>query len=183
MSLTWLLKEKLKSKNNEVLFNYDQYWKAIKSICKDIKNKYDITGENIGILGIARGGLPMLVSISHELGIRNISMVQIQMSNSDNCHDYGEVRLISECINDNIEQFIVLEDIIYKGKTTDATISLLKNRNKKVLGVYSLILDEGFKDISIKNKEVDINYAYELNEDDWVYFLWEKDIEEGKVNE
>lgn len=183
MKLNYLLKEKLKSTNREVKFNYTDYWKAIRAICKDIKSKYNVSEGNIGILGMARGGLPMLVSVSHELGIRNISMIQLQMSNSDKCHDYGEVRIINECIDDNIEQFILLEDIIYKGKTTDAAITLLKNRNKKVLGVYSLILDEGFKNLSLKNKEVEVNYAYELTADDWVYFLWESDIESGDANE
>lgn len=179
MKLNCLLGEKLESTNKETVLDYNKYWKAIKSICEDIKNKYD-TNTNIGILGIARGGLPMLVSISHELGIRNISIVQLQMSNSDNCHDYGEVRVIGESINKDVDKFIVLEDIIYKGKTTDEVISLLNRRNKKVIAVYSLILDNAFIDTNkMKNKDVDINYAYELEADDWVYFLWEKNIEEG----
>ena len=128
-----LLNEKIKSKNKIVKFDYDLYIKAVEAICSDIIKNYDIKNEKIGILGMARGGLPLLVSVSHGIGIREVSSIQLQMSNSDNCHDYGEVRIINECINDNIEKFILLEDIIYKGKTTNAAIEILKNRNVYIL--------------------------------------------------
>lgn len=171
-----LLNEKIKSKNKIVKFDYDLYIKAVEVICSDIIKNYDIKNEKIGILGMARGGLPLLVSVSHGIGIREVSSIQLQMSNSDNCHDYGEVRIINECINDNIEKFILLEDIIYKGKTTNAAIEILKNRKKEILCVYSLVMDEGFKNIEISNNDIDIKYVYEINEDDWVYFLWEENI-------
>ena len=67
----------------------------------------------------------------------------------------------------------------YKGKTTNAATNLLKSINKKVVGVYALIIDEGFKKIEIENNDLQINYAYDLSEDDWVYFLWEKNLNEG----
>ncbi len=176
MQINSLLNSKLISKNNEVKFDYEKYWNAVNAICDDIKKKYDLKNEKIGLIGMARGALPLLTSISHELGIREISIIQFQMSNSDNMHDYGNVRLINEMISDNYDCFILLEDIIYKGKTTDAAITHLKSKNKKVIGVYSLIVDEGFKDVTIKNDNVEINYAYDLNKDDWVYFNWECDI-------
>lgn len=176
MQINSLLKSKLISKNNEVKFDYKKYWDAVYAICNDIKKKYDLKNEKIGLIGMARGALPLLTSISHELGIREISIIQFQMSNSDNMHDYGKVRLINEMISDNYDNFILLEDIIYKGNTTDAAITYLKSKNKKVVGVYSLIADEGFKDITIKNNNVEINYAYDLSKDDWVYFYWECNI-------
>ena len=37
-------------------------------------------------------------------------------------------------------------------------------------------MDEGFKNIEISNNDIDIKYAYEINENDWVYFLWEENI-------
>ena len=126
-----LLNEKIESKNKIVKFDYDLYIKAVKVICNDIIKNYDIKNEKIGILGMARGALPLLVSVSHGIGIREISTIQLQMSNSDKCHDYGEVKIINECINDKIDKYIVLEDIIYKGKTTNATIEILKNKMLK----------------------------------------------------
>lgn len=179
MKINSLLNSKLESTNKEVKFDYEKYWTAVEAICRDIKNKFDLENDRIGILGMARGALPLLVSVSHKIGIREISVIQLQMSNSDNPHDYGSVRILNEMISDNYDKFILLEDIIYKGKTTDGTIELLKLQNKKVVGVYSLIIDEGFKDIDIKNNDVEINYAYDLEKDDWVYFLWEENLMEG----
>lgn len=175
-----LLNEKLKSDNKKVIFDYDKYFTAVESICEDIKNNYNVVEEKIGILGMARGGLPLLVSVSHGIGVRNVSVIQTQMSNSDNCHDYGEVRFINQCIDENISKFILLEDIIFKGNTTNAVINILKKMNKEVLCVYSLVIDEDFKKIQIENNDIDIKYAYEIDRDDWVYFLWEQNINKIK---
>lgn len=172
-----LLNQKIEGKNKVVKFNYTLYFNAVEAICQDILENYDIKDSKIGIIGLARGALPLLVSVSHGIGIRRVSTIQLQMSNSDNCHDYGEVRIISECIDDTVDKFILLEDIIYKGKTTNAAIDLLKRKGKEVLCVYSLVIDEEFKNIEISNHDIPIKYAYEINQNDWVYFLWEENID------
>ena len=100
------------------------------------------------------------------------------MSNSDNCHDYGKFRYMSDNISKDKTKCILLEDIIYKGTTTNGVIDILKQKNKEILGVYSLIIDEGFKNMDINDKNIDIKYVYEINADDWVYFYWETDIRE-----
>lgn len=166
----------LKSENKIIKFNYDHYIEACKIIADDIRKNFDLEHENIELIGMARGGLPMLVTLSHLLGIRQISMIQTQMSNSDNCHDYGKFRYMSDNIDDSKKKCILLEDIIYKGTTTDGVIDILKEREKEILGVYSLIIDRGFNNIDIKNNDIDIKYVYEIVEDDWVYFYWETDI-------
>ena len=127
---------------------------------------------------MARGGLPLLVTLSHMLGVRQISIIQTQMSNSDNCHDYGKFRYMSDNIDESKKKCILFEDIIYKGTTTNGVIDILKSRGKEVLSVYSLIIDENFKNIDISNNDVAIKYAYEITADDWVYFYWETDIRE-----
>ena len=86
----------LKSKNKETILDYNKYIEACQLIANDIKEKYDLEHGEIELVGLARGGLPLLVTISHLLNIRRISIIQTQMSNSDNCHDYGEVRYISD---------------------------------------------------------------------------------------
>ena len=118
----------------------------------------------------------MLVTLSHLLGIRKVSMIQTQMSNSDNCHDYGEFRYMSDNIDDSKKKCILFEDIIYKGKTTNGVVDILKKRGKEILEVYSLIADVGFRDIVIENNDVNINYVYEIEKDDWVYFFWETNL-------
>lgn len=178
-----LLDEKsrlLKSYNKVVKFDYEHYMDACSAIADEIKNKYNLEENDIELIGMARGGLPLLVTLSHLLGIRKISMIQTQMSNSDNCHDYGKLRYMSDNIDSSKTKCILLEDIIYKGTTTNGVIDILKERKKEILGVYSLIIDKGFEKIDISNSEVDINYAYEIVEDDWVYFFWETDLRKIK---
>ena len=171
-------KKKLKSKNKVAKLDYANYIDACKKIAEDIKNNYDLSNGDIELIGMARGGLPMLVTLSHFLDVREISMIQTQMSNSDNCHDYGKFRYMSDNIKDNKKKCILFEDIIYKGTTSNGVINILQERGKEVLGVYSLVIDANFKDIEIENKDVFIKYAYEIEADNWVYFFWETDIRE-----
>lgn len=168
--------KKLYSKDKIVKFNYELYIDACKLIAEDIKKNYDLSKENIELIGMARGALPMLVTLSHLLGIRKVSIIQTQMSNSDKCHDYGEFRYISDNLDSSKKECLLFEDIVYKGVTTNNVINILKEKDKNVLAVYSLIIDENFKNKEIDNFEVDINYVYEINADDWVYFFWETDL-------
>ena len=170
---------RLESKNKIVKFDYEHYINACKKMTEEIKANYEIN-DDVELIGMARGGLPMLVTLSHMLGIRQISMIQTQMSNSDNCHDYGKFRYMSDNISKDKTKCILLEDIIYKGTTTNGVIDILKEKNKEILGVYSLIIDDAFKDIEIPNNDIEIKYVYEINADDWVYFFWETDIREIK---
>lgn len=169
---------RLNSLNRVIKFDYEHYIDACKIIADDIKNNYDLSNNDIELIGMARGGLPMLVTLSHLLNIRKVSMFQTQMSNSDNCHDYGKFRYVSENLDPTKKKCILFEDIIYKGTTTNGVIDLLKEKGKDVLCVYSLIIDEEFKNITIKNSSVDIKYVYEIPADDWVYFFWETDLRE-----
>lgn len=172
--------KKLNSKNKIVKFGYDEYITACEKIAKDIQKNYDLEKEDIELIGMARGALPMLVTISHLLGIRKVSIIQTQMSNSDNCHDYGEFRYISDNLSTEKTNCILFEDIIYKGTTTNGVIDILKSKNKNIMSVYALIIDDGFKNIKIKNSEIPIKYIYEIEKDDWVYFFWETDIRKIK---
>lgn len=181
MKIKNLLGERLESSSGEIKFTYDKYWDAINSICEDIRKKIQ-SGEyeDVALVGMARGALPMLVSLSHELGIRTVSMIQLKMSNSDNPRDYGKVELVNKFIDKKVKNCILIEDIIYKGQTTSAALNILKKDNINVLGVYSLILDEGYNNIKNKPIDADIYYAFELKADDWVYFLWEQDLRKMK---
>ena len=176
MKVNLLEKEgRLNSTNKDLVFGYDYYMDACNKIAESIKSKYDLKKENIGLLGVARGGLPMLATLSHLLDIREVSMIQLQMSDSDECHTYGDVRIISETILDKYDKFIILEDIIFKGLSSGEVVNILKRKNKKVVDLYSLIIDEGFLDIQFPHTDIDINYVYTIDKDDWVYFYWEKD--------
>ena len=156
-------------------FTYDYYMNACKKIAEDIQKKYDLSDPNLGFLGIARGGLPILVTVSQLLNYRNISFIQCKMTNSDTPHDYGEFQLISEYIEPNKKKFIVFDDIFYKGKTSYGVMDHLKTMNIEVEDFYGLVIDESFQN---DNPNLCFNGGYESKKDSWVHFFWVEDIRE-----
>ena len=154
-------------------FNYDMYMNACKKIADDIKKKYDLSNPNLGFLGIARGGLPLLVTISQLLEIRNISFIQCKMTNSDRPHDYGNFSIISKYIEPNKTEFIIFDDNIYKGKTTYGVINYLNKLNIEVKDLYALVMDESFKN---DNSMITFNAGYKAKKDSWIHFFWVEDI-------
>lgn len=160
--------------NKKIVFTENNFLESISLICKDINEKYDLKNKNIGLIGIARGALPLLTAVSHYLDIRNISIIQIQMTNTDNIKDYGETRLINKMIQDNITDFILLEDIVSHGRCSNFVINYLKSLGKNVLSVYSLVMNDFFEDKSY-DVDTDINYVYLITDQQWVHFTWEKD--------
>ena len=154
-------------------FNYDTYMNACKKIASDIKKKYDLSDPNLGFLGIARGGLPLLVTISQLLEFRNISYIQCKMTNSDKPNDFGDFSLISEYIEPNKSKFIIFDDIVGQGKTSYGVINYLKTLNINVEDLYALVIDEGFKN---DDPVITFNAGYESKKDSWVHFFWVEDI-------
>lgn len=154
-------------------FNYDMYMNACQEIVKDIKKKYDLSDPNLGFLGIARGGLPLLVTVSQLLNFRNISIIQCKMTNSDTPYDYGNFSILSEHIEPNKKQFILFDDIVYKGVTTYGVINHLKEKNIEIKDVYALVADKSFEN---DNPLITFSAGYESKKDSWIHFLWVEDI-------
>ncbi|TDP26849.1 phosphoribosyltransferase [Halanaerobium congolense] len=138
-------------------------------IVKDIMSN-NLHLEEVCLLGTARGALPLLTYVSHQTGIRDISIMQLKMTDSDTPFDYGEVSVLLKSLRDEFTKFIVLEDIIYKGQTVGEIQKELKKENKKIVEIYSLVIDEGYdnKLITIPIKSVSI-----IEKEKWVIFPWE----------
>lgn len=170
--------KQLKSPDDKILFNYKLYIKAIEAISNDIINNPDLNSDRVGLVGLARGALPMLTSVSHFTGKRIISTIQNKMTNSDNCFDYGDISNLSINLHSDFDKFILLEDIVYKGKTITKSVDLIQQSGKEVLAIYTLIIDENFP--KYNKLDLPIKYCYNLKADQWVYFLWETNINERK---
>ncbi len=166
----------VKDKSNykeENIFDYKMYMKACTKIAKDIRKKYDLNDPNLGFLGIARGGLPLVTTISQLLNFRSISFIQCKMTNSDVPHDYGEFKIMSSYIEPNKTKFILFDDILYKGRTSNGVIEYLEKKNIKVEDIYTLVADESF---SNNSQTISYNAGYECKKDSWVHFFWVEDI-------
>lgn len=171
-------KQLLKSINNEAKLTPELFIEAANIIANDIEkivSENRIDKNDIQMIGVARGGLPLMVAVSHRTGIRCCSSVQFQMNKSDNKNDYGETHYINGEINKDKKYYFVFEDIIYKGNTINLLFNMLGKQKDKVLSIYSLVIDKNFKrDKVFKYDEDLIKPCYQITADDWVYFFWEK---------
>lgn len=168
----------LTSINNEAMLTPELFLEAANIIANDIEKVIDeknIDKKDIQMIGIARGGIPLMVAVSHRTGVRYCSSIQFQMNKSDNKNDYGKTQYINGEIDSDKKYYFVFEDIIYKGNTINLLFDMLSEKNKKILSVYSLVSDYNFeKDKAFKYDTNIIKTCYQITADDWVYFFWEK---------
>ena len=167
-----LIDEQLISVNNTAVIDFNKYRKALKITSKDLEQYKDI--KSLCLLGVARGGLPFMTGVSHFSGLRNVSSLQVQMNKSDERADYGDAVLLSGAFDMSYDNYIIFEDIIYKGKSINQVVKLLKQKNKNVLAIYSLVIDENYiTDTVFEYDNIPVKYIYKVHKDDWVYFPWE----------
>ena len=160
--------------NIKVRFGEKEFLESVDLISKDIENKYLNEGKNIGLIGLARGGLPLLVAVSHRTGIRKINVVQIKMTESNERWDYGKPEWVNGFIDENIDEFIIFEDMVSHGRSVNLLVNELTKMNKKVLAIYTLFMNNDMKELSLDNEYMDINYVNLITQKQWVYFFWEK---------
>lgn len=160
--------------NIKIRFGEKEFLESVDLISKDIENKYLNEGKNIGLIGLARGGLPLLVAVSHKTGIRKINVVQIKMTKSNERWDYGKPEWVNGFIDENIDEFIIFEDMVSHGRSVNLLVNELTKMNKKVLAIYTLFMNNDMKELSLDNEYMDINYVNLITQKQWVYFFWEK---------
>jgi len=158
----------------KIKFGEKQFLESVDLISKDILEKYSDKKDKIGLIGLARGGLPLLVAVSHQTDIRKVNVVQIQMTNSNNRWDYGEAKWVDGYIDKDIDEFIIFEDMVSHGRSVNLLVNKLKEMGKKVLAIYSLFMNNDMKNLSLDDEYMDIIYTNLICQQQWVYFFWEK---------
>jgi len=160
--------------NKKIKFEEKDFLKAVELISNDIETNYKNKKNKIGLIGLARGGLPLAVAVSHRVDIRRLNVVQIQMTNTNNKWDYGEAKILDGYIDNDIEEFIIFEDMVSHGRSINLLINELLKKGKKVIAVYSLFMNEDMKNIYLDNEYMDIKYVNLISQKQWVNFFWEK---------
>lgn len=151
-------------------------WETFESLSKIIvqdiiSNKFN--EQKICLLGVARGGLPLLTYVSHHTELRDISIFQAKMTKTDEPYDYGDVSILLESLRNDFNDFIIFEDIVFKGKTIEEIQLTLQKKKKNIKAIYSLTIDEKFNNLQITNK---VRSASLLRKDSWIIFPWEKKV-------
>lgn len=173
-----LTNEYLREYNNECRLSLEAYLNACDIVSNNILEllqEKQIDKDDVLLIGVARGGLPLLVGVSHRTGIRNISTIQVKMNKSDNKDDYGKAEILNFNYDNLKKYYIVFEDIIYKGQSVNLILDSLKEERKKVLSIYSLVIDEDFLNTHVFKYDLNlIKPCYRIKKDSWTYFFWEK---------
>lgn len=158
---------------NSILFGEDLFIYSVSKMAEDIKKNFDMS-KKIGLVGIARGALPLLVSVSHELGIRNVSVLQVVMSKSDEEFDFGEAKIYGGYLDENCDCYIIFEDIISEGRSVNVLLEEFLKKKLEVSAVYSSFVKEDFIESGKLLGDTDLRYVFTFRADEWVYFFWEK---------
>jgi hypoxanthine phosphoribosyltransferase len=165
-----LLEEsQLEIKNNKTYMSWADFDRIADKFAAEIRKLNP--SNKACLLGIARGGLPILTVMSHKTGIRNLSVLHLQITNSEASYDYGNIRLVLDALRHDCDEYIILEDIIETGQTLSFIIKHLTEQNKKIRAVFSLVIREGFKDAGI----VPIFGGCMGKPKSWLCFPWEQD--------
>lgn len=148
---------------------WDQFEKLSQLIVDDILfSKFNL--QEVSLLGVARGALPLLSYVSHHTKIRDLSIVQLKMTNSDQVFDYGTASILLKAIRSDFYKFIVLEDIIFKGQTIKLVQDEIYKEDKDILAIYSLVVDESYENPYI---QAQVRSAALVKQNNWVIFPWE----------
>ena len=158
---------------DSILFDEDLFIYSVSKISEDIKKSLDMN-KKIGLVGIARGALPLLVAVSHELGIRNVNVFQVVMSKSDDEFDFGEANIYGGYVDESCDCYIIFEDIISKGRSVNVLLKEFLKKKLNVYSVYSLFVKEEFIKSGKLLADTDMRYVFSFKEKEWVYFFWEK---------
>ena len=162
------------NENIKIKFGEKEFLESVKLISDDLLKRYGDKKKNIGLIGLARGGLPLLVAVSHRTGIRKVNVVQIQMTKSNERWDYGDAVWVDGYISKDIDEFIIFEDMVSHGRSVNLLVNRLTEMGKKVLCIYSIFMNNDMKKLKLDNEYMDIAYTKLICQKQWVYFFWEK---------
>ena len=117
----------------KIKYTEKDFLNAVEKISNDIKKCYG--DKKIGLIGLARGGLPLTVAVSHRLDIREVSVVQIKMTKSNKKWDYGSPEWVNGYINENVDEYIIPSNNGRHIVTPDGLVrcaEFIKSRDKKL---------------------------------------------------
>ncbi len=155
----------------KIYYGEKEFLEAVDLISKDIQEKFG--NKKFGIIGVARGGLPLLVAVSHRIDARRVDVVQVKMTNSDQKWDYGTAEIVNSTLDDSFDEYILFEDIVSHGRSVNLLVNELLKKGKKVIAIYSLVLNEDMENLQLDHEDMDIVFVHKITQKQWVNFMWE----------
>ncbi len=166
-----------------VYITWEQIEECARMIAKDIDQKY--RDQKVCLLGAARGGLIPLIRISHLLDMRDISIIQVKLTATDDPIYEGNTmrpEIVLECLKNQFDQFILIEDVIETGTTCNEVIKLIESYGKKVVETYALYVRESFIEKGRElEKNTPLSYIYTKPDECWAFLPWEVKVDLNQI--
>lgn len=164
--------------DNDYLGSIDLTWEDFEESCnamaKQIAKDFP-DYKKMGILGMARGGLIILGEISYLLDTKNVSIMQMTFKDIHGVYrkDNGP-RYLGEFLKEDIDEYIVVEDIIVTGKTIKAACERLEGMGKKIVGCYSMFMVGDFENEAIEKRDLKLWSYKKSDRRYWINYPWDK---------
>lgn len=173
-----VLKKREMDKNNKTAMTWQEFNDITEALAKKV---YEILPKDkkIGLLGIARGGLPYLTLFSHCSGIRDFGIVHVIRTAPDDQFKYIEPQIALEMMPEDITDYIILDDILAHGTKAKTTVDTVINRllalGKNIICVSTIGINEDwFDSYDWKALNIPIIAGYSVPKTGWIYFPWER---------
>ena len=121
------------------------------------------------IVGIARGGMPILTSLASHFGVRDVGVIFMQKTLSDNAFADRVPEAICKGTGFSFDtkgkRVLLVDDILRSGNSVQAAICILNDHGAEVAKVISLFS---------QNNEYPFDYfaPHPVTPDSWIEFPW-----------
>ena len=152
--------------------------KDVKTIARQIKknHKFDT------LLVMVRGGMVPAIMLTHLLGRKDLAFFQVHRALSNNPHDWGDFQIKNIPPIRRGEKFLLVEDIIFTGKTLNKVIDYILSQGGKITAIASLVADEKFlKSEAEKYPKINLICPHFCRHQQWIRFPWENKIRGEKL--
>lgn len=151
-----------------VQLSWDQYDDLVRAIVKQVRND---NFEPELIVGIARGGLPLLTTISSCLNVREVGVIFVQKTVTDAqfADKHPSAILYGTGLPYTVacKNVLLVDDIIRSGQSLNKSLEVLND-----LGAASIKVAALYKQITVYDFAPYV--AVDVKKDDWIVFPWDK---------
>lgn len=166
--------------DNDYLGSIDLTWEdfeeSARNIAKQISHDFP-NYKNLGLVGMARGGLIILGEISYLLDTKNVGIMQMTFKDIHGVYRKDNPpRYLGEFIRDDIDTYIIVEDILVTGKTILSAINRLESMGKKVVGCYSMFTVGDFDNQELEQRNIVFWSNKKSDRRYWINYPWDKRV-------
>lgn len=148
----------------KIKISWEQVDKCVKSIAEKLKDeKFD------AVISIGRGGMIPARLLAEELDIHTAYIIDAKAYTKDD--KFGEMHIEDLNISKDVHNVLVVDDVLFTGKTLDAVMTLLA-KHENITGITNAFLYRNYMSTYAGTTHI-YSLAYD-GDAQWLVFPWEK---------